>query len=1008
MELDAPSLEKVYSYLKSYAYYENLNLFLKQTVSDFECSDFDLRMKNLLDVLNDENTASNPTFTKWLEDINFSLLPKGAKRAEDEQQNKHNKHNKHNKEKGLFLSNVTKSYEYEVNKLNYFIVAPAELHIIEMLWCLVVGPALENDLNESCYGNRMSEGAHSFGKSLYSDVETGKSEIFKMYFDQYSLWRDQALDKATEISKNGEDVAFLSLDLKSYFYEIDINFDKVKKSIICFTTPELSDFAVKLTDLLEEIYSSYHSKIKPLLNITHPKSSNKQGLPIGLASSAIPANWYLEEFDSLVVNKVRPEYYGRYVDDILMVFKQPKIEKQNQIESFINAYLNGLIVKSQSSTEYEVRVENTALPLQRDKLILQFFDKEHSRAGLEVFKKEIEERSSAFRFLPEDHVDNELDKFAYDILYDGSANKLRSVVGLAENETELAKYLSSHIMAHRLSQLDKKDVVLPQLLIFFNGINSIVYSRLWEKVYQYAVILENSQFVVEFYRLVEREIDKLCFNVNEAYATNEDLIKITEKLKYDIKHYNKLSLSLCLGLLDVEPYERQTEQEHINAIFSDKRINVDSLPIDEWPTTEGLSGLALFAFYKELNPLVRNLRKANMIRHSLVAWPLANFTSYSGNLTQDDRFLQSKVTTLDDKKVTFSPRFINFDEYQIFHLNLALLQGNSLDNWQKESISGYTDLSKWKNIFVSWEASTEKSSEFIHVNELVVGNKIERKTLKLALTNICIQEKDIEDAVRKDKTPNVSFTRQLKLFQLLNSALKEKAELLILPEVSIPVSWLPFMVSYARRNQIGIVFGLEHWVIDGKAYNLLIEALPYKLNGKYNSCAVTARIKNHYAPAELDMLNSLRISPGNETLADKNNYHRVLWNGISLATYNCFELSDIEHRSIFKSHIDLLIACVWNKDTNYYQHILESAVRDIHSYVAQSNTSQYGGSCVLRPTKTESKTMLYVKGGENTCVLTVDIDIEDLRSFQFKSKPNTKDRFKHLPPGYVSENVLKR
>ena len=52
--------------------------------------------------------------------------------------------------------------------------------------------------------------------------------------------------------------------------------------------------------------------------------------------------------------------------------------------------------------------------------------------------------------------------------------------------------------------------------------------------------------------------------------------------------------------------------------------------------------------------------------------------------------------------------------------------------------------------------------------------------------------------------------------------------------------------------------------------------------------------------------------------------------------------------------------------------------------------------------------MLYVKGGENSCVLTVELDVQGLRLFQFKSKPNNKDTFKHLPPGYKSKIILDR
>lgn len=1003
MELNIEQLKKTYLFLKSYTYFENLNLFMKQTVSAFECDNFENNLKTLLEVINSEDVCTNKNFKKWLDAINFRILPKGANRPED------NSKNVSNKDNGLFLSNITASKEYEVNKLNYFIDAPAELHIIEVLWCLVVAPALEDDLTRDCYGNRLSDGAIAFNNSFYFGGDSTKPEVFKRYFDQYSTWRDKALDCSTELLKSGNNIAFLSLDLKSYFYEVEVNFDKIKKSTSAFIDDEILPFAQKLNEALEAIYSNYYLKIKENLDSTHPTSSSKKGLPVGLASSAVIANWYLREFDKAVVSKVRPEYYGRYVDDILIVFKNPTIHGKNPIESFISDYLNGLIEKPGNDTNFVIKVDNNNLPLQRDKLILQYFDKEHSRAGLEVFKKEIEERSSAFRFLPEDHIDNELDKFAYDILYDGSTNKLRSVVGLAENETELARYLSSHITAHRLSKLDKKDVVIPQLKVFFNGVNTITYNRLWEKVYQYGVILNRPSFVIDFYKMVTTETEKIKFSSDLETLTSTKKGSLTKRLRADLEHYNNLALSLCLGLLEIGPYERLVLHELNSAIYGVEAIL--DLPFDEWPSAEGLSGLPLFAYYKKLNPLVRDFRKANMIRHSLVAWPLANFTEYKGSLLDDSEFLTSNTFKLIQEKIKFSPRFVHFDEYQLFKLNTALndFSANStLSDWIKDSIAEYTSMSGWHDIGVKFEVLGQKFNDSLIVEHLKVGESVKPKLLRLALANTQVNEADIECAARRDKSPNTSFSRQLKLFHLLNSSLKEKADLFILPEVAIPVSWLPFMVAYARRHQIGMVFGLEHWVVNGKAYNLLIEALPYKLGNKYNSCVVTARVKNHYAPAEQEMLESLRLTGANEALKPKNYYHRVSWKGISFATYNCFELSDIAHRSIFKSEIDLLVACVWNRDTNYYQHILESAVRDLHCYVVQSNTSQYGGSCVLRPTKTDSKTMLYVKGGENSCVLTVELDIDGLRTFQFKSKPNSKDTFKHLPPGYLSEKVKDR
>ena len=49
-----------------------------------------------------------------------------------------------------------------------------------------------------------------------------------------------------------------------------------------------------------------------------------------------------------------------------------------------------------------------------------------------------------------------------------------------------------------------------------------------------------------------------------------------------------------------------------------------------------------------------------------------------------------------------------------------------------------------------------------------------------------------------------------------------------------------------------------------------------------------------------------------------------------LAIYNCFELASIEDRSIFKGHVDFIVATEFNRDTSYFSNIVEAA--DIHAH----------------------------------------------------------------------------
>ena len=62
------------------------------------------------------------------------------------------------------------------------------------------------------------------------------------------------------------------------------------------------------------------------------------------------------------------------------------------------------------------------------------------------------------------------------------------------------------------------------------------------------------------------------------------------------------------------------------------------------------------------------------------------------------------------------------------------------------------------------------------------------------------------------------------------------------------------------------------------------------------------------------------------------------------------------------------------------------------------------------PSKTEEKTLVYVKGGSNTVVLTGRLPITSLRDFQLAScgeQINDK-RFKFTPPGFEHDCALQR
>ncbi|EIZ8524922.1 hypothetical protein MQX88_005143, partial [Escherichia coli] len=57
----------------SYAYYENLNFFLKEEIAQFEDSLYDEKIEKVVDFFENNNDIN---FNEWLNKIDVELLPK--------------------------------------------------------------------------------------------------------------------------------------------------------------------------------------------------------------------------------------------------------------------------------------------------------------------------------------------------------------------------------------------------------------------------------------------------------------------------------------------------------------------------------------------------------------------------------------------------------------------------------------------------------------------------------------------------------------------------------------------------------------------------------------------------------------------------------------------------------------------------------------------------------------------------------------------------------------------
>lgn len=169
---------------------------------------------------------------------------------------------------------------------------------------------------------------------------------------------------------------------------------------------------------------------------------------------------------------------------------------------------------------------------------------------------------------------------------------------------------------------------------------------------------------------------------------------------------------------------------------------------------------------------------------------------------------------------------------------------------------------------------------------------------------------------------------------------------------------------------MALVTGIEHIIVPtsekesrGYVYNLTATILPY-MHDEYPFATISYHNKVEYSPEEKE-----QIEGHGYTFQNGSSYQLFCWKDVWFPVYCCFELASIQDRALFQSYADMVVAVEWNKDIPYFSNIVESLTRDLHCYCIQANSSDFGDSRVISPTKTEVKDIIRTKGGRNSSIL---------------------------------------
>jgi len=487
-----------------------------------------------------------------------------------------------------FITNITDE-ETKITEVQYFLDMKVEGYILGVAWLLAIGYEFDKNIYEHSYGNRLR-------KNLIDEQTkqpTYSPYLFEPYFQQYESWRDTAINYAKKSLNKNQDVIVITLDFKRFYYQVDISKDHLFKIIIDFEDegfqpcPDYKDLIEPLTKFIWEVISTYSKRLREENYIL---VGQRNILPIGFHPSNVLANYCLKKFDEILINGWNPIYYGRYVDDIIIVDKIEKNSKiyrdakkgnltgQEAIDYFLlncnawkkseficeNNKKNGLLIEVTDNTNtvitqdinndgkhiskvYKINsfaneFSNSEIIVENSKVKVFYFNSAQSDALLTCFHKHLSENKSEFRFLPEDEAVFQNDDYTeiYNLEEKDGPNKLRGVEKITLDKYKLSKFLGKYM---RISGLidDKEEIHFDKDIekIFTNSVIIENYIT-WEKVIQ--ILVNNSKLNV-----IEKFVIKIIKTINKITYQGDASCDI-EKMKITLLRVLKSSLSKSLAI----------------------------------------------------------------------------------------------------------------------------------------------------------------------------------------------------------------------------------------------------------------------------------------------------------------------------------------------------------------------------------------------------------------------------------------------------------------------------
>ncbi|MFH5232644.1 reverse transcriptase domain-containing protein [Antrihabitans spumae] len=817
-----------------------------------------------------------------------------------------------------------------------------DMHVLSTLWMQTSGGKMEAALGHEAMGSRLR-------RTPSGRLNTHSPGSFQQYYSPYARWRDRGLKAMTETLNSGISVVALTADISSFYHKLN---------------PEFLLNVAFLRDVLGVNLTRQERKINRLfvnaLDAWMTFAANEggwpaRGLPVGLPASAVVANLALVELDRLAMEEFKPIYYGRYVDDVIIVLRAgSSFSSQREVWKWLIQRSRGLISEIVPNGINSSDVSIRFAPSYLDSSEVIFANNKNKTfhlsgaSGLALvgsIQKTIDERASEWRsFTPvrADPADVGTD-LAVATRSDGEdAATLRDADQVSTRRSAFAIRLRDFEAYERDLDLESW---IDQRTAFFNAIcaNVLVLPKFFELASYLPRVLGLAAACGDFVALTKllsslaRVYDDVlldCELTVKAYA-EDGAAEDDVAARWAAQLVRQSVESIASALTRVNARELAGAMDPLMSVAKAASVSLPGVrEIHRLHARLFARDMAYVPYrFALLNREIAPQRGLpnSRVREARVPWDLPLDNEVRDGLNQlADSLRVAQVDTVvglgtdlagsEVAGLVFATRPPNvwelflalrspggqefgFASAQIVHRILA-------------AVRGYSSRQELPHVTLS-----ENGHPTISVVGAAHGGKV-----RFALAMVETSMSSLTGAALG--TPDLNRSRYESFKRIFNEAVARprRADYLVLPELALPSKWfVPFAIKL-QRDGVSLIAGIEYLTAGRRTVHNEVWAALRSAGRHGVGYVVYPQDKQRPAPAEeqwLYNLGRLRLVP---KVRWRHPVPPVIAHGdFRFAMLICSELTNIEYRAALRGRVDALVVPEWNKDLHTFQALVESA-----------------------------------------------------------------------------------